>query len=202
MRKIRDYIRFFCAFIFIVLYIPHLLIYFLSGKKRALINADVERTDRDTLSIKGALGLLYLLHNDRYFRSLFYYRIGAINALLIRWWRPGDRYFIISYTTEIGPGVQISHPYSTILNAERIGENFSCLHCTTLGNKSNTLDDKGSIVRPVIGDNVTLGANVTIIGGVKIGNNVTIGAGTVVVKDIPDNAIAVGNPARVIKYKK
>ena len=46
---------------------------------------------------------------------------------------------------------------------------------------------------------MTLGVNVTIIGGVIIGNNVTIGAGSVVVKDIPDNCVAVGNPCRVIK---
>lgn len=38
-----------------------------------------------------------------------------------------------------------------------------------------------------------------IVGGVKIGNNVTIGAGSVVVKDIPDNSVAVGNPAKVKK---
>ena len=36
---------------------------------------------------------------------------------------------------------------------------------------------------------------------ITIGNNVTIGAGAVVVKDVPDNAVVVGNPARVIKYK-
>lgn len=68
----------------------------------------------------------------------------------------------------------LSHPYATILNAESIGENFSCIHCTTLGAKSNG--------RPVIGDNVSLGASVTIVGHVRIGNNVTIGAGSVVVK--------------------
>lgn len=55
---------------------------------------------------------------------------------------------------------------------------------------------------PTIGDNVSLGANVVIIGGVHIGNNVTIGAGSVVVKDVPDNAVVVGNPGRVIKYKE
>ena len=66
---------------------------------------------------------------------------------------------------------------------------------TTLGNKQDGDNDN----RPVIGDNVTLGVNVTIVGGVTIGNNVTIGAGSVVVKDIPDNSIAVGNPCRVIK---
>ena len=50
-----------------------------------------------------------------------------------------------------------------------------------------------------IGDNVWIGGNVTILPGVTIGNNVTIGAGSVVVKDIPDNSIAVGNPCKVIK---
>ena len=54
--------------------------------------------------------------------------------------------------------------------------------------------------RPIIGDNVSLGCNVTIIGNIKIGNNVTIGAGSVVVKDIPDNAVVVGNPSRIIRY--
>ncbi len=83
------------------------------------------------------------------------------------------------------------HPYSTVLNAESIGTGFSCAHCTTLG--------WGKEGKPIIGDNVVLGAAVTIIGGIRIGNNVTIGAGSVVVKDIPDNSIAVGNPAKVIK---
>ena len=54
--------------------------------------------------------------------------------------------------------------------------------------------------RPVVGDNVSLGASVTVIGGVHIGINVTIGAGSVVVKDIPDNCIAAGNPCRVIRF--
>ncbi len=54
--------------------------------------------------------------------------------------------------------------------------------------------------KPVsIGDNVWIGGSVTILPGVTIGSNVTIGAGSVVVNDIPDNSVAVGNPARVIK---
>jgi serine O-acetyltransferase len=39
------------------------------------------------------------------------------------------------------------------------------------------------------------------LGPVKIGNNVTIGAGAVVVKDIPDNCVVAGNPAKIIKFK-
>ena len=51
-----------------------------------------------------------------------------------------------------------------------------------------------------IGDNVWVGGNSVINPGVHIGNNVVIGSGSVVTKDIPDNAIAVGNPCRVIRY--
>lgn len=51
-----------------------------------------------------------------------------------------------------------------------------------------------------IGDNVWIGGNVVINPGVHIGNNVVIGSGSVVTKDIPDNAIAVGNPCKVIRY--
>ena len=54
--------------------------------------------------------------------------------------------------------------------------------------------------KPVtIGDNVWIGGSVTILPGVNIGSNVTIGAGSVVVKDIPDGCVAVGNPCRVVK---
>ena len=51
----------------------------------------------------------------------------------------------------------------------------------------------------IIGDNVWIGENVAILPGVKIGNNSIIGANSVVTKVIPENSIAVGNPARVIK---
>ena len=54
--------------------------------------------------------------------------------------------------------------------------------------------------KPVtIGDNVWIGGSVTILPGVTIGSNVIIGAGSVVVKDIPDGCVAVGNPCRVVK---
>ena len=50
-----------------------------------------------------------------------------------------------------------------------------------------------------IGNNVWIGGNVVINGGVTIGDNVVIGAGSVVVKDIPSNSVAVGNPCKVIR---
>lgn len=50
-----------------------------------------------------------------------------------------------------------------------------------------------------VGDNVWIGGNVCVMPGVTIGNNVVIGGGSVVVKDIPDNCVAVGNPCKVIR---
>lgn len=56
------------------------------------------------------------------------------------------------------------------------------------------------ITKPVsVGNDVYIGNNVIILPGVNIGNKVVIGAGAVIAKDIPDNSVAVGVPARVIK---
>ena len=49
-----------------------------------------------------------------------------------------------------------------------------------------------------IGNSVWIGGKTTILPGVRIGNNVTIGAGSVVTRDIPDNCVAAGNPARIM----
>ena len=53
----------------------------------------------------------------------------------------------------------------------------------------------------IVGNDVWIGRNVTILGGVKVGNGAVIGTGAVVTKNIPPYAIAVGNPAQVIKYR-
>lgn len=157
----------------------------------AILGDVIKLNSQLSLKLNPWIALIYQLHNNRYYRNIFYYRIGPITSKFISWYRPGDRYFQISYKSKIGNGWLIAHPFGTIINAETIGDNFSCLHLTTIGAKENG--------RPIIGNNVKLGANVTIIGPVNIGDNVIVGAGSVVVKDIPCNCIAAGNPARIIK---
>lgn len=80
-----------------------------------------------------------------------------------------------------------------------IGENCVLRNGVTIGHKKLT---DGTLSRcPQIGNNVDIGPNVCIIGDIVIGDNVTIGAGAVVVKSIPENSVAVGNPARVLNSK-
>jgi serine acetyltransferase len=190
-KKYRDILYFLLSLFFFWLYIPHLIVYFLSKQKE--INADIRViSKRINIQLPKVACLLFLLHNNEYFRTLFYHRIGYF-SLLIAWYRPGCKTFMISNTTQIGDGCDLAHPYSTIINAESIGENFTSRYLTTLGNKRD-----GSPDQPTVLDNVTLGVNVTIIGKITIGNNVVIGAGSVITKNVPDNCVVVGNPARII----
>jgi serine O-acetyltransferase len=98
-------------------------------------------------------------------------------------------------STKIAGGLSCYHPFASVLNAKSIGKNFEFRNGLTIGNKANNNE-----LLPVIGDNVTVGANVCIIGKIHIGNNVIIGAGSIVVKDVPDNVVVAGNPARIIKH--
>ena len=67
------------------------------------------------------------------------------------------------------------------------------------GNLENEKDWSERFVETKVGNNVSIGSNATILGGITIGNNVLVGAGSVVTKNIPDGKIVVGNPAKVIK---
>lgn len=189
-RRVRNLLKLYLSLLFSWLYIPHLLVYLIL-KPKGLSQDLTVMAKKVNLDIPLQLVFIYLVHNDSYFRSLFYYRIGPVLSLLISWWRPGNKYLIISRSMKLGGGVEVLHAFSSILNAESIGENFSFRNCTTVGATA-----KG---RPTIGNNVTVGVNVCIIGNIIIGDNVFIGAGSVVTKDIPSNSIAAGNPAKVIR---
>lgn len=93
-----------------------------------------------------------------------------------------------------GKALQIWHFGSIIVNEKaRIGDYATIYPGVLIGKKDNQC--------PIIGHHCFIGAGSKILGGVKIGNNVTIAPNAVVVKDVPDNAVVGGVPAKIIKFK-
>ena len=93
----------------------------------------------------------------------------------------------------IGPGLRIWHFGQIFIHPDVIiGKQCTIRQGVTIGNK---YEGSGC---PTIGDNVDIGANSMILGGIKVGSNSTIGAMTLVNKDVPENCIAVGIPAKII----
>jgi putative colanic acid biosynthesis acetyltransferase WcaB len=99
----------------------------------------------------------------------------------------------IQAAAKIGRRFTIHHGYAVVINKFVVaGDDFTIRHGVTLGNRG-----PDSLACPAIGNNVELGANVVMIGDITVGNNVTVGAGSVVLDSIPDNALVVGEKARV-----
>ena len=111
------------------------------------------------------------------------------------------------FVCHIPPSVYV--PLSTILPHQGvgvvlhpnviIGENVTIRQHVTIGNNGK-MGQSG--LAPKIGNNVMIGAGACLLGDITIGNNVLIGANAVVLVDIPDNSVAVGVPAKVVKYIK
>jgi serine O-acetyltransferase len=176
----------------LLLYLPHVFLFLLS-KQKETIRYDLYSRSENKLKRFIIIGdLSARLFYDKYFRTLFYFRLNNFPSKILRVFYPKERYFIIDIHTVLGKGVQLAHPYSTILNAEHIGENLYVNHLVTVGEKHGR--------KPRIGNNVQLHANCIVIGGIEIGDNAIIGAGSVVVKNVPENAIVVGNPGKIIGY--
>lgn len=171
--------------------IPHLILYKFSKNKED-IDKDINRWAK-AKSIKGEKGYLLLnfLANSTDFRTIFYFRNRGLISHILNIYCRKEKYFTIDVNTKLGGGILTGHPYSTILNAVSIGENFYVNHLVTIGEVNGK--------RPTIGDNVSINTGAIVIGDIKIGDNSIIGAGAVVVKDVPDNSVVVGNPAKVIK---
>ena len=105
---------------------------------------------------------------------------------------------MIPHTVEIGGGLLMGHPECIIINPSVImGKNATVLHGVTIGgNIGKTRNGRSSAI---IGDNVLIGAGAKILGPVEIGDNSMIGANAVVIKDVPNNSVVVGNPGKVVK---
>ncbi|EPJ96496.1 serine O-acetyltransferase [Pseudomonas psychrophila] len=137
---------------------------------------------------------------NRSFIYSFWFRLSKHNNLLIRnhakallklkSWKYGIQ---IPPNTIIGYGLYIGHGMSIVINETTIiGNNCNLSQFSTIGSNHGKAAE--------IGDNVYIGPSVCIVENVSIGHNVTIGAGSIVLKDIPDNATSVGSPSRTVNF--
>lgn len=106
-----------------------------------------------------------------------------------------------------GDNVSINNNFSTVAYGKIMISNGVLIgvNCSIVDNDGHNLDaakrlDAVTDIREVfVGENVFLGDNVTILKGVSIGRNSVIGSRSIVTKNIPENVVAAGNPATVIK---
>ncbi|QQO07621.1 sugar O-acetyltransferase [Breznakiella homolactica] len=117
-----------------------------------------------------------------------------------------------SFNCDNGKNIHVGEDFLTnynvtILDIARVTIGDYCMigPNTLISTVGHPLSPKGrrakmAQAKPVtIGDNVWIGGSCTILPGVTIGNNVVVAAGAVVTKDVPDNSVAAGVPAKVIK---
>lgn len=107
--------------------------------------------------------------------------------------KPLESLYINMPPEHIGGGVYFQHGFSTVVAAKKIG---SCCHI----NQQVTIGYSGSDA-PIIEDNVVVAAGAIIIGKVHVGSDSVIGAGSVVTKDVPEQTVVAGVPARVLRGK-
>jgi serine acetyltransferase len=180
-----------------LLYAVHLYCYKISPNHN-VIDADAKRwcEELGIVEYSKYTSLVHLLLHCQQFRNLFYFRISPRYNFIKKLCPPDPQLQMATYDVEIeGGGLFFEHAHATHVNAKKIG--YGCLirNLTTIGVKSRERNDE----KPTIGRNVDIGVGVICIGNVHIGDNAVIAAGSVVVKDVPANAIVAGNPAKVIK---
>lgn len=129
------------------------------------------------------------------FRNVLVYRLSHSERKVVRLLCSVGKVLMppsvaIEIDGEIGAGLYISHNFSVVI-PQRAGKNLRVGPGVVIGQNAGHW--------PIIGDNVYIAANASVIGGVTIGDNVIIGAGSVVCKSIPSNSVAVGNPAKVVR---
>ena len=101
---------------------------------------------------------------------------------------------------KIGKNLFIDHGMGVVIGeTSEIGDNVTIYHMVTLGGISPSINsnDQRHIKRhPTLMDNVVIGSGAQILGPVVVGKNAKVGANAVVTKDVPENAVMLGIPAK------
>lgn len=173
----------------------------LCSKQLHLIKADVSRWNEiDNVNFNLFRSLNWYLTYKKEFRNLLLHRfknpsrtfLSFVHFIIARiLWKPLETLYI--YTENIGGGLYIQHGFSTIISAKKIGKNCRIYQQVTIGYKQE--------FNPVLEDNVSVTCGAKVLGDVTMHCGSLAAAGSVVVKDVPENAIVGGVPAKVIGYK-
>ncbi len=169
----------------------------------ANLRADYRRAYAQT-SYQGALRKTLFTFTSPGFQAVWGYRlarwfmhrhipfVGAVIQRFVEVWTG------ISLPPEatIGPGLLIQHFGGIVINGSAvIGSDCTFHHGVTIGNRVPGGPS------PRVGNRVMVGVGAVVLGGITIGDDVEIGANAVVVASIPNDAVAVGIPARVVRVK-
>lgn len=141
------------------------------------------------------------------FHALLYYRLA--HWLWLRRWHLAARF--VSHVGRVATGIEI-HPGATIGRrlfidhgmgvvigeTAEIGDDCTLYDGVTLGGTRPTKDQKSQKRHPTIGNDVIIGAGAKILGPLRVGDGARIGAAAVVLREVPDGATMVGNPARPV----
>lgn len=142
--------------------------------------------------------LNWVLLSERPYHNLLSYRLkkfqnnrlvgNSISSVLCRLIFPNEKTLVLA-ANEVGKNLFIQHGFSCCITADKIGEN-----CWI--NQQVTIGYAVAPNPPVIGNGVRVSAGAKVIGDVKIGDNAIIGANAVVVKNVAENLIVGGVPAK------
>lgn len=146
------------------------------------------------------IAIATMLIKDRGFNYIFWLRLSSCKNGILSFIAKCIKHFLstlygiqIPTCTKIGKGFRINHGVGIIINQNAIIGNYVTIHqLTTIG---SWVKNQAAQIE----DNVTIDPNTCIVDDVKIGKNSIIGAGSVVIKNIPNDSIAAGNPAKVIR---
>ena len=111
-----------------------------------------------------------------------------------------DAFVYIESDVKIGNSCKI-RPFVFIPSGVTIGNNvFIAQGVAFTNDKYPKTSGEWKLMPIVVKDGASIGAGAVILPGITIGKNATVGAGAVVTADVPDNAVVVGNPARMLRH--
>ena len=166
---------------------------------------DLKKYNRGKWYPKGLVNIIFYI-NVLYRISRFFYKVKLFPISKIFWIFNRVLFGVdIDPRTQIGGGFKILHGVGIVIGHKAIiGNNFKIYQGVTIGGnsgKTRIYNDK-LLHQPFIENDVTIHPNAIVIGPIVLGQNCEVGAGSIVTKDVPENAIIAGNPAKIMKIKE